>query len=111
MFNPRISGADRTLTASIVGGARAGVTGPARLFSITFFNTGPNQYIQVFDAITATGTPKVVLKVLADSHGSIDFTDGRLFATGIYVINSTTPIVVTTGATDCQIEITYRLTT
>lgn len=107
----KIQGADETKNGGVLVNALQVAQRPARLFSITVFNTGPTQYIQVHDGLTAPvdgNVPKLEIKILGDDDRSIDFTDGRIFQTGIYICNSTTSGVKTLGAANCLIDATYR---
>lgn len=88
------------------------IAGPGRLFSLTCFNTGPQQYIQLFDSATlpANGAvPEVQVKVLADDDRSEDYGDGIIFRNGIVICNSTTSGSKTIGAADCLIRAQFRL--
>lgn len=111
MATVRIAGADRTANTGGKAADLLVVNQSARLFSITVFNTGPSQYVQLHDsgASVANGSvAKMVIKVLADDDRSIDYINTRLFANGIYVCNSSTPDTKTAGAADCVIDATFR---
>lgn len=115
MFNVKIVGADQTstsiaLTNSMTLASRT--DGRLRLYTVTVFNTGPDQYIQIFDAALRppNGTvPLVQGKVLADTQISFDFSTGRPFALGICVCNSTASGSLTLGSNNCLIDVTYRV--
>jgi len=78
------------------------------LYGVTGYNSGPGQFIQLFDAATATGLPVVVLWVPAASSFSLDYGDrGRAFATGITIANSSTGPTYTAGAADCWFDAQY----
>lgn len=101
-----------TPTASPVLANSLLIPGPGRLFSITVFNTGPTQYIQLFDgAVTPVdgNVPEVQVKVLADDDRSEDYGDGIIFRNGIYICNSTTSGTKTIGAANCLIRAQFRL--
>ena len=107
----KIQGADRTANGGALVNSLVVSALPGRLYSLTVFNTGPDQYIQVFDAaaVPANATvPKMQAKELADSQVTIDFGDGRIFAAGIEVCNSTTTAAKTLGAANCLMDATYR---
>lgn len=110
-FNPRVVGADQSANGNAAVNQLIALAGLGRLYSITIFNSGPDQYIQVFDSATlpAEGAvPKLQMKVYADNQNSFDFGDGRLFTQGIVICNSTTSMVKALGAADCLIDCTFR---
>jgi hypothetical protein len=113
MFNPKIVGADRFAKGGALAASLVAAAGPARLYSVTVFNTNAAaQYIQVHDAaaVPANGAvPKLCMAVPGGGQGSFDFGDGRITATGIVVANSSTAATLTIGAADCLIDCTYRL--
>jgi hypothetical protein len=112
MFNPKISAADRSANGGALAATLQVATAPARLYSVTLFNTGGAQYIQVFDSAgtpAALAVPKLQIKIQGDDDRSIDFGDGRIFTAGIFIGNSTTSGTYTPGAADCLIDATYRL--
>jgi len=114
MHNVKIIGADQATDSGAPVASLVVVTGPAKLYSVMIFNTGPSQYYMVFDAaaLPADGTvPKVPpIKVLTDSQGSIDFGDGRQFNAGIVVCNSSGATSKAIGAADSFLSVTYRKT-
>lgn len=106
----RVIGADLTANSNGLANAVQVAVNPGKLFSVTIFNTGPDQYIQIFDlavAPAAAAVPKMTIKVPADSQGFFDFPNGRLFRTGIWIGNSTTSATYTAGAADCLIDADY----
>lgn len=114
MFNVKVIGADKTANSGALAASLIVSTSPAKLFSLTIFNTNAAaQYIQVFDAIAVPANatvPKLCMKVNADSQGSFDFGDGRIFPTGIVVCNSSTAGTKTIGAADVLFDATFRVT-
>lgn len=103
----RIEGPNDTDNGLALTASRQVTVRPARLFEVTFFNTGPDQYFQIFDLAAAPvgGTvPKLQVKILADQHGSITFPAGKLFKKGIFVGNSTSSATYTAGAANCLID-------
>jgi hypothetical protein len=88
-------------------------TVPARLFSLTVFNTnaGP-QYVQIFDKASAPSggdVPKIQVKVLGDDDRSVDYGDGRIFKYGIFIgISSSPGTYAAAAADDCLIDCTFR---
>lgn len=111
-MNVKIMGPDSADNAGALTAARQVCTARAHLFSVTFYNTGPDQYLQIFDSASAVanGTvPKIQLKILADSHGSVDFVTSRIFTAGIYICNSTTSATRTVGSANLLLDTTYRL--
>ena len=108
--NVRIIGADATAN----GGAKVNLlqvcAKPSKLFSLCIFNTGPDQYYQLHDSAAtpaANAVPKLVIKVPADSQGFYDFPNGRLFASGIFIGNSTAAATYVAGAADSLIDADY----
>lgn len=89
-----------------------------RCFTITGFNTkASDQYIMVFDAAAVpsngTVTPVAVLLAPAGYQFSFNWPDGRLFANGVVVANSSTVtsggnLTLTIGSADCLFDINYR---
>ncbi|MFA5670654.1 MAG: hypothetical protein WC967_15560 [Balneolaceae bacterium] len=82
------------------------------LLGFTGYNSGPTQWIHVYDSATLpadTAVPVVILKVAADDNFSWD--SGREpypFASGIVIANSTTGPTKTIGAADCWFNVLYR---
>ena len=82
-----------------------------RLFSITGYNSGPGQFIQVHNATTLpadTAVPVLVLSVPALSTFSFDFGGvGLPLSTGIVVSNSTTAATKTAGSANVFFTAVY----
>lgn len=79
--------------------------GAGRLYRLSGVNTGPAQYIQVFNATSApaNGTAPILL-CYAPSFSNFSFdlgNFGKYFSTGITVTNSTTAATKTLGSADC----------
>lgn len=122
MFNVKVVGGDQKRTTGQTDAAPDApaalanallVAGPGRLYSMTVFNTGPTQYIQLFDAAAApidTSVPEVQVKVLADDDRSEDYGDGMVVKNGIYFCNSTTSGTKTIGGANCLIRVHFRKT-
>lgn len=80
------------------------------LFSLTGYNAGPAQFIQVHNAETLpanTAVPLCVIAVPAQSNFSMEFKLGLPCSTGIVVSNSSTAPTKTIGSADCNITATY----
>jgi len=82
---------------------------PKKLFGLSGYNSKVTaQFIQLHDAATLpadTAVPVVVFNVSPLSNFSLDFgANGRSFATGIVVCNSSTGPTKTIGAADCWFE-------
>ena len=78
------------------------------LLSVVGYST-LDQFLQVFNAATATGTPLVVIPIIADAPFSIDFGElGLACSVGITVANSTTGPTYSAGAADTYITAIYR---
>lgn len=93
--------------ASKVAKASGGI-----LFGLTGYNSGPAQWIQIYDAaaLPANGAvPKIIFKVEADTNFSYDTGSiGLQMDTGIVVGNSTTGPTKTIGAADCWFNVFYK---
>ena len=84
---------------------------PAWLYTIFVTNTGPDQFLQLFNATTlpADGAkPLICIQMIGGYAGSLDVPVGRPFTTGIVVCNSTTQATKTIGADDCYFDVTFR---
>jgi hypothetical protein len=115
MFNTKICGGDRrypTTSANALANSAVVASRDCRLFGIQGYNSGPDQYIQLFDlaALPANGTTCLLaLKVLADSWFEWPFTIGLPMFNGIVLCNSTTNVSKTIGAADVQFLCSYRI--
>lgn len=83
------------------------------LLSLTGFNSGPAQFIQLHDAsaLPANGAVPVgpLVFAAAASNFSIPLGDyGMAFANGIVVCNSSTGPTKTIGAADCWFNAVYK---
>lgn len=111
-FNVKVIGADQVDNAKALVSSRL-IAGACRFYSVTVFNTGPDQYIQLFDSAAAAAggsVPLMQVKVPADTLGYIDYQDGRPMGAGIFIGNSTTSGTYTAGAANCLIDTLYRKT-
>lgn len=111
----KLKAGDATASAVGLSNALQVSTSASRLYMLTGLNTGPNQWIMVFDAARAPADTTVPLippiNVLAGQNFSMGFGDGgRPFANGIYVCNSTTAGTKTIGAANCFFDVLYRAT-
>lgn len=81
------------------------------LYLLTGYNSGPEQFIQIFDSagLPADGAvPKVTFIVPTMKNFSYDpEIRGRGFTSGIYVTNSSTGPTKTIGAADCWFDAQY----
>ncbi len=83
---------------------------PGTLHSAIGFNTGPDQYVQLHDSAVSPedgAVPVITVKLLADSHFSIDFGLQRSFDAGIWLCNSTSADTLTAGAEDCLLDLQF----
>ena len=73
-----------------------------RLLSLLVTNTGPDQYIQVHDALEAPANGSVPLFVFPIGTGQVGSLDTPVrLLNGLYICNSTTAATKTAGADDC----------
>jgi hypothetical protein len=117
-FNPRISAGNRrfpTAANSQQAPNASGTiaTGPGWLYSLSGYNGGPAQWIQIHDAAALpndTTNCLITLPVPAGQWFYFDFASGGIrFYNGCQVCNSTTATAKTLGAEDCQFLADYRL--
>lgn len=85
--------------------------GPCRLKSMLGYNSGPAQFICLYDTnvipADSTTVPKYAIAVGAATSFVIDFDTYRDFDTGIVWSNSTTMPTKTIGAANCWVVIGY----
>jgi hypothetical protein len=112
----RIQGGDRAANSAGYAASLAVAAAPARLYSVTVYNnSGADGYIQVFDAAAVptagawSAAPKLMMRVPDASQGSFDFTDGRIFTTGIAIAVSTLATNYTAATSNFLIDATYRV--
>lgn len=78
---------------------------------IVYNNNAAAQFIQLHDSATvpANGVvPVIVFEIAAQTTRSLDFGEnGRSFANGIVVCNSTTDTIKTIGGADCLFDAQY----
>ena len=83
------------------------------LLGFTIYNSGPAQFIQLFDAIAvpAEGAiPKLPVPIAADSvFGMYWGEEGRYFPTGLVLCNSSTANIKTLGSADCWFDVQVRV--
>jgi hypothetical protein len=95
------------LAASLVIKAAGGV-----LISLTGYNSGAAQFIQVHNAASLpsnTAVPLAVFKAEATQNFYFELSPhGLRLTTGIVVCNSSTAATKTIGAADCWFVATYR---
>jgi hypothetical protein len=116
MATVRIQGADTTANTGGYAEVLLVSEYPSRLFSVTGYNkSGSTVYIQIFNSaeVVAAGAwspaPRILIAVPTASHFSVDFTDGRLFSSGIYIAASTSNTDYTAvGGNEVIIDATYR---
>ena len=88
------------------------LSGSGRLISLIGYNSGPAQFVQVFNSATvpANGTaPAICFAVQAASNFSLDLVaTGFPFTTGISVSNSSTVPTKTAGASDIFFTATVK---
>lgn len=104
-----MSGENAFINSETVGltGVVVGKAAPCNLAMLSGFNSGPDQYIQLFNRLTAPAdqtVPRRNYRIKADSNFSISMPEPYLyFSVGLVVSNSTTAATHTAGANDCQI--------
>jgi hypothetical protein len=81
-------------------------------YGLTGYNAATvTQFIQLIDAaalVSGTTVPAVVFSVPASTSFALDYSKGRAFATGIWLVASSTGPVYTTGvATSCWFDAQY----
>jgi len=80
------------------------------LLSLTGYNSGPAQFLQVFNSTTvpANGVaPVLVVAVPATSSFAFEWRNGVPLSTGISISNSSTGPTKTIGSADCYFTATY----
>ena len=80
---------------------------PAVLKGVTGYNSGAAQFIQLHDAASLpadTAVPVITFTVPASSNFSLSFPEGRPFANGIVICNSSTGATKTIGSADCWFD-------
>lgn len=100
-----VSVASAMSAASLVVKASAGT-----LFSLTGYNAGPAQFLQVHNAATLpanAAVPLCVVSVPAQSNFSLEWKLGLPCSTGIVFSNSSTAATKTIGSADCHITATF----
>ena len=84
--------------------------GAGTLFNLSGYNSGPAQWLQLYNSTTlpANGVaPILLLAVPAQSTFSFDWTKGIPCSTGIVVGNSSTGPTKTIGSADCYFTASY----
>jgi len=113
-FSMRVVGATQRYPTTSTNAAAASAvvtTSPARLYSISGYNNGAAQYIQLFDltALPAdTTVPLLSFPVGAQQWWYFDWQDGLPMTLGVVVCNSSTALTKTIGAADNQFVATFR---
>lgn len=87
-------------------------TNPIVLLGFTVYNSGPAQFIQLFDATSVpseASVPILPLPIAADSvYGTYWGEEGRYFPNGLVLCNSSTAQTKTIGTTDCWFDVQVR---
>lgn len=83
------------------------------LLGFTVYNSGPAQFIQMFDAVAvpANGTvPKLPMPVEADTLLGVYWgEEGRYFPNGLVLCNTSTADTLTLGSADCWFDVQVRV--
>lgn len=80
------------------------------LFSLTGYNSGPAQFLQIFNSasVPANSTaPDLLVAVPAQSTFAFEWRSGLVFSTGISISNSSTGPTKTIGSNDCYFTASY----
>lgn len=86
-------------------------TKPAKLYAVTGYNSGPAQFIQVFEtnAPPVTGaTPVFSIPVASQQYFDLDFSYYGADLDGIIVCNSTSANSLAPGGINCGIQAIVR---
>ena len=84
--------------------------GAGTLFSLSGYNSGPAQFLQVHNSATlpANGAaPAMLLAIPAQSTFAFEWDKGVVLSAGIVVSNSSTGATKTIGSADCYFTATY----
>lgn len=106
-----IEGANKSIYSSGLTTQLLVKAAPGKLFSAIISNTGPDQYVQVFDRATSplSGSVPMFFQVVpAGSTCFVDVSHGLPFVTGICLVNSTTASTYTLGSSDCLFQASYK---
>lgn len=99
-------------TSVIYENSRLVKNSPGNLYLLTGYNSGPDQFIQIFDALSlpANGAvPKVIFFVPSEKNFSYDpEIRSRHFSVGICATNSSTGPTKTIGSANCWFDAQYR---
>lgn len=86
--------------------------GPAVLLSLFGYNSGPTQWIQIFDTKTTPSNGDKPLHTFvaltADNFSAIIPLTGLPCGKGVFILNSTTGPTLTQGAADCWFTCTLQ---
>ncbi len=85
-------------------------SGVGVLIGISVYNSGPAQFIQLFDAqqLPADGAvPEMPYPITAGGYLLLNWIPGRTFRAGIVLCNSTTAPTKTIGAANCFFDAQY----
>ncbi len=111
--NVRVIGADESATTDGAQKELLAVDQKAKLFTVTAYNSTVNTlYLQVHDSVAAAAEgakPKLVTTAFPGTAGGFNFSDGAIFANGIYLCWSTTAVTKTlVAAVSGIVDATYR---
>ena len=85
---------------------------PGVAYGVIMHNTGPAQFLHVYDSAAAAANGAIPLAMAAVAAGATVALDfgvlGLGFTTGLFVGNSTTPATRTAGAADCLFYPRFR---
>lgn len=90
---------------------RIGSTSPVKLYAVTGYNSGPAQFVLIFQggaAPTNGQTAVFTIPVQTGNYFSADFSYYGVDLDAVTVANSTTPTNYTAGVTNCSFQIIFQ---
>ena len=114
-YNPRIKAGDRrhpTTAANAKAASAQVATSPGWIYSVSGYNSGAAQFVQIHDAASTVADATNCLHTLpvgAQQWFSFEFPGGLRVFNGIFLCNSSTDVAKTIGAADCQFVCAYSI--